>query len=90
MAKHPRKTGETGRRAQEVRDRLVPGGGKALFRECRGTRRDAESGRRQQLYSLVSSISSAIRLRAEDQNRSTERSDRPSASAVSAVVRPAK
>jgi len=90
MQKHPRKRGEQRGDARELRDRLVPGGGKALFRECTGTRSDAASGRRRQLYSLVSSISSAIRERAADQDRSTERSDKPSASAVSAVVRPAK
>ena len=90
MPGRPRQTGERSGQARDVRERLVPGGGKALFRECTGRQTGAESGRRRQIYSLVSSISSAMRERADDQNRSTERSDTPSASAVSPVVRPAK
>lgn len=90
MPKDPRKPGERGAYRRDVRERLVPGGGKALFRECAGRRADAASGRRLQLYSLVSSMSSAMRERADDQSRSTERAETPSASAVSAVVRPAK
>ncbi len=90
MPRRPRQTGERSDPDPDVREQLVPGGGKALFRECAGRRADAASGRRRQLYSLVSSISSAMRERADDQNRSTERSETPSASAVSPVVRPAK
>lgn len=90
MPKRPRQTGEQSCHERDVRERLVPGGGKALFRECAGREADAASGRRRQLYCLVSSISSAMRERADDQARSTERSETPSASAVSAVVRPAK
>lgn len=90
MPKRPRQTGERTGHERDVRERLVPGGGKALFQECACRPADSASGRRRQLYCLVSSISSAMRERADDQNRSTERSETPSASAVSAVVRPAK
>lgn len=90
MPVRPRQSGERSGQARDVRERLVPGGGKALFRECAGRQADAASGWRRQLYSLVSSINSAMRERADDQARSTERSETPSASAVSAVVRPAK
>lgn len=90
MPKRPRQRGERSGPDPDVREQLVPGGGKALFRECAGPQADPASGRRRQLYSLVSSISSAMRERADDQNRSTERSETPSASAVSPVVRPAK
>ncbi len=90
MPRRPRQTGERNGHERDVRERLVPGGGKALFRECAARPADGASGRRRQLYSLVSSISSAMRERADDQARSTERSETASASAVSAVVRPAK
>lgn len=90
MPKPPRKTGDERDHRRGVRERLVPGGGKALFRECAGAPANAAAGRRRQLYSLVSSISSAMRERADDQRRSTDRSETPSASAVSAVVKPAK
>lgn len=90
MPNRPRKPEERSDHGRGVRERLVPGGGTALFRECAGRRADAASGLRWQLYFLVSSISSAMRERAEDQRRSTERSETQSASEVSVVVRPAK
>lgn len=76
--------------AIDIEGWLVPGGGKALLQECGQGPDGRESRRRRELYSLVSSISAAIRVRAEDQSRSTDRPETPSASAVSAVVRPAK
>ena len=49
-----------------------------------------ESAERRLAYSLFSSIKAAIRERADDHNRSTDRSAMSSASDVSAVVKPAK
>lgn len=76
----------TGRQVDEL---LQPGAGKVIYESlrCRETPGAAERSRR---YALLSSISSAIRERAEDQSRSTDRPDVSRASAVSAVVRPAK
>lgn len=49
-----------------------------------------ESAERHLAYSLFSSIKAAMRERADDHNRSTDRSAISSASDVSAVVKPAK
>lgn len=81
-----------GRKKQSVpaiAEWLVPAGGVEVYRSCRSGQ-GPESRERHSVYELFSSISSAMRERAEDQARSTERSDSASASAVSAVVRPAK
>ena len=72
-----------------VEEMLVPGGGRDLCRTIRD-RKSVESENRWFIYALLSSISSAIRERADDQCRSTDRGAISSASAVSAVVRPAK
>ncbi len=90
MWRKPRQPAEHPPRRRELRERLVPGGGQAVYRDCTGPAVDEASRRRRDVYSLLSSISAAMRDLAEDQNRSAERSDTPSASAVSAVVRPAK
>lgn len=74
---------------RRTEERLVPAGGVDLYRRCRRSK-DAQSDERYSVYALFSSISSAIRERAVDQKRSTDRSDTSSASAVSAVVKPAK
>lgn len=74
---------------RQVEELLQPGVGKVMYESLRsGTTPGAAD--RSRRYVLLSSISSAIRERAEDQNRSTDRSDVSSASAVSAVVKPAK
>lgn len=49
-----------------------------------------ESAERRLAYSLFSSIKAAMRERADDHNRSTDRSAISNASDVSAVVKPAK
>ena len=68
---------------------LVPGGASRLYMSFNKTETEESEGR-WFAYSLLSSISSAIRERAEDQSRSTDRTEISSASEVSAVVRPAK
>lgn len=73
----------------EIEELLVPGGAVQRYVSSRLAETE-ESRKRWFAYSLLSSISSAIRERAADQNRSTERGESSSASAVSAVVRPAK
>ncbi len=76
-------------RRQAIEAMLEPGGGAATYRHATEAR-ELHSAARWFAYALLSSISSAIRERAVDQSRSTERSDVSSASAVSAVVKPAK
>lgn len=73
----------------DIEQLLVPGGAKEAYADLR-EKNSREGERRWFLYALLSSISSAIRERAADQARSTDRSDSSSASAVSAVVKPAK
>ena len=90
MSKDRRRSGSQPAEAPDFLERLVPGGGQALYGDLSDGPGGDESRHRRYLYSLVSSIRVAIRDRADDQKRSTERSDTPSASAVSAVVRPAK
>lgn len=68
---------------------LVPGGASRLYLSFNQTETEESEGR-WFAYSLLSSISSAIRERTEDQSRSTERTEISSASEVSAVVKPAK
>ena len=68
---------------------LVPGGATEAFASLRKSD-SVESELRWFAYALLSSISSAIRERAADQRRSTERTGMSSASDVSAVVKPAK
>lgn len=76
--------------ADEIERRLVPGAGKRMLCEFGQPPRGEQSRKRWGVYSLLSIISSAIRLRAVDQSRSAVRSDTSSASAVSEIVRPAK
>ena len=76
-------------RRSDIEKLLKPGGAKRRYASLRQTAAE-ESDRRWFAYSLLSSINSAIRERAEDQNRSTDRREISSASAVSAVVKPAK
>ena len=75
--------------------RLQPNGGQLLFEQVRQQQADAKrpsdrSKARFNVYRAVSLISSAIRERASDHQRSTERLETCKASAVSAVVKPAK
>lgn len=76
-------------RLSRIERLLVPGGASCDFVNLR-ERRSTESDGRWFCYALLSSISAAIRERAEDQRRSTVRGEISSASAVSAVVKPAK
>lgn len=77
------------RKEDEIRELLKPGNGAMLT-----ARREADftdrRGARSVLYRLLSDSLAAIRSRASFQSRSTERMDRPDASAVSSVVSPAK
>jgi len=76
-------------RRAEVKRQLVPGGATAHYTTLR--RLDVEECEVRWLaYALLSSISSAIRERADAHRRSTERCEMSSASEVSAVVKPAK
>lgn len=76
-------------------DRLQPNGGQLLFEQVQSrgadkTGDDARSRARFNVYRAVSLINAAMRERASDHKRSTERLDTSNASAVSAVVKPAK
>ncbi len=75
---------------QRIEKLLVPGGGGETLEFVHAKRRDTTSAASWFCYALLSSIKLAIRERASDQNRSTERSDRSRHSAVSDVVSPAK
>ena len=75
-------------RIDAYRAMLQPGGGLDAFESLRA--RDSTSKRRLVIYRVVSLINAAMRSRASAQKRSTERSDVDNASAVSAVVKPAK
>lgn len=79
----------TRRKNAAIQERLIPGGGIAVYEQARQAEPDHES-RGHALYRVTSFISSAIRARARDQRRSAERSDMPRLSAVSGVVKPAK
>ena len=68
---------------------LVPGGAARLYVNFNQAGTEESEGR-WFAYALLSSINSAIRERAADQYRSTERTGISSASEVSAVVNPAK
>ena len=65
---------------------LRPGGALDALQEIDG---QSFAGSRR-VYDLFSSIRAAMRKRPSDQSRSTERTGIPSASDVSAVVKPAK
>ncbi len=71
-----------------LEDMLTPGGGAAAYETIRKQNKTLCGG--WFAYALFSSIKLAIRERADDQARSTERADISRASAVSAVVKPAK
>ena len=73
---------------RKIEEYLVPGGAGVTYESF--TRDKKSASRSWFAYSLLSSIKLAIRDRAAAQARSTERSDIDSASAVSAVVKPAK
>lgn len=80
---------------QQRLQRLQPNGGQLLFEEVHKQIADAQQGNaglqaRFNVYRAVSLINSAMRERAEDHKRSTERLETSKASAVSAVVKPAK
>ena len=71
-----------------VIERLVPGSGLAIFNDTtKNARRRSAS---HQVYRVLSCMSAAMRSRADAHNRSAERVEIPSASEVSAVVKPAK
>lgn len=76
-------------RRSDIERLLKPGAATSDYAILRQTD-SKESKRRWFAYSLFSSISAAIRERAEDQCRSTDRGEIPRASAVSAVVKPVK
>ena len=76
-------------RQNEDAERFEPGGAASAFREVVGLD-TPDSQRRRLAYGLLESMSSAMRERADDQSRSTDRSETPSASAASRVVKPAK
>lgn len=90
VAFRPVRRDRRGLSTNEIERRLTPGAGKRMFFELGRQPRGEQSRKRWGLYSLVSVISSAIRARAIDQSRSAVRSETSSASAVSAIVRPAK
>lgn len=70
--------------------RLDPGDGAKQFLELKaGEVAEVDPGLGD-AQALLSSISAAIRARAVDHSRSTERTDMSSASEVSPVVKPAK
>ncbi len=73
----------------DIESLLVPGGGRETYVLARSAQ-SPRSAERWYRYSLLSSMSSAIRERADDQSRSIERSDVSSAAADSEVVKPAK
>ena len=75
------------KRRTTVDEMLVPGGAARICRECRAGDA-AEPGRWWFAYALLSSISSAIRERADDHRRSTERGAISSASAMGSVTVP--
>jgi len=74
---------------RDIERRLVPGGGTDVYESLR-SETTPQSSSRWRRYTLLSSMSSAIRERAADQSLSADRSDTSSATAVSDVVRPAK
>ena len=72
----------------DLAGRLKPGQALVIFSAL--DHLDGTSVRRQRTVQLLSRMSSAMRERADDQSRSAVRSETESASAVSAVVKPAK
>lgn len=77
------------RTTKNIEQLLEPDGATSDYVSLRQTH-SKKSDERWFAYSLLSSISAAIRERADDQRRSTERGAISKASAVSAVVKPAK
>ena len=73
---------------RKIEEMLTPGGGAAAYEAVQAISRSQCNG--WFVYALLSSIKLAMRERADDQARSTERTDISRTSAVSAVVRPAK
>lgn len=73
---------------KKIEEMLVPGGAAAAYEAVQATSQSRRGG--WFVYALFSSIKLAMRERADDQARSTERTDISRASAVSAVVKPAK
>ena len=84
LARHPDRIGIT-----DLDRLLQPGGALETMKEIDG-HAFAGSPRRRLVYDLFSSISEAIRERPSDHSLSTDRTGMPSASDVSAVVKPAK
>ena len=80
----------SGRRRQDVLERLDAGALDCLGRCPDPDPRSPASRRRQAIQRSLSLILAAMRERASDQSRSTERSDSPRLSAVSDTVKPAK
>lgn len=74
---------------EELETLLVPGGAANTLQEMAPANPGGRA-RRWLIYVLFSSINAAMRERADDHSLSTERTEESSASAVSAVVRPAK
>lgn len=73
---------------KKIEEMLAPGGGAAAYEAVQATSQSRCSG--WIVYALFSSIKLAMRERADDQARSTERTDISRASAVSTVVKLAK
>ena len=75
---------------KQLQQRLQVSGGIEVFERIHRCTDDAASRRRYNVYRAVSYMRSAMRERADDHKRSTERVDTCNTSAVSAVVKPAK
>ncbi len=73
---------------QLIKGKLIPGAGLSVYRCLDEQSAQNIAGR--QVYRVLSLMRAAIRSRAVAHSRSTERFETPKASAVSAVVKPAK
>ncbi len=73
---------------QSIIERLMPGAGLMVYHDTADNDRCKRSNHK--IYRVLSCMSAAIRSRADAHRRSTERVEIPSASEVSAVVKPAK
>jgi hypothetical protein len=73
---------------QSIIERLMPGAGLVVYRNT--TDNDRYKRTNHKIYRVLSCMSAAMRSRADAHMRSTERVEIPSASEVSAVVKPAK
>lgn len=87
----PRSRSSKKQLADQLEQRLSPNGGQLLYEQVRMSATEHENAKaRFHIYRALSLMSSAMRERASDHKRSTDRLDTSRASAVSAVVKPAK